>query len=95
MLRIIASLVRPSVLRYPPSAPAPADPARGPQPDPARVTPGDGILDLAAEIQWLRDVGYATSGGRTISLELFNPGLWEKDPNEVLALGMERMKGLL
>ncbi|MCH8042238.1 MAG: sugar phosphate isomerase/epimerase [Planctomycetes bacterium] len=78
---------------------APADPPREQQRDPDRVMPGDGILDLAAEIQWLRDVGYdkdsGTGGGRTISLELFNPGLWKKDPDEVLALGMERMKELL
>jgi sugar phosphate isomerase/epimerase len=42
-------------------------------------------------ISILREIGYEG----TVSLELFNPGLWEKDPAEVLAVGIERMRGLL
>jgi len=70
---------------------APADPPREQQSDPDRVMPGDGVLDLRAEIDLLREKGYQG----TISLELFNPTLWEQDPNDVLSLGMERMKELL
>ena len=63
----------------------------GTQTDPNRVMPGDGPIDLAAEIAILREIGYEG----TVSLELFNPGLWEKDPGDVLATGMERMRELL
>lgn len=70
---------------------APAYVRRELQMDPDRVMPGDGILDLRAEMNWLREQGYRGA----ISLELFNPGLWEQDPNVVLQLGMERMRQLL
>ena len=59
--------------------------------DPNRVMPGDGPIDLRAEIEILREIGYEG----TVSLELFNPGLWEQDPAEVLAAGIERMRQLL
>ena len=61
------------------------------QMDPDRVMPGDGVIDLKAEINWLRDNGYRGA----ISLELFNPSLWERDPNDVLKLGMDRMRRLM
>ena len=63
----------------------------GTQTDPNRVLPGDGPIDLAGEIAILREIGYEG----TVSLELFNPGLWEKDPAEVLRTGIERMRELL
>jgi len=63
----------------------------GQQLDPDRVMVGDGVIDLKAEIQVLRDIGY----DRTISLELFNKQLWEQDPGDVLRLGMERLQALL
>lgn len=63
----------------------------GTQTDPNRVMPGDGPIDLEGEISILREIGYEG----TVSLELFNPGLWEKDPAEVLAVGIERMRELL
>ena len=53
--------------------------------------PGDGILDLKAEIQYLRDKGYSGP----ISLELFNRDYWKQDPDEVLKLGMERLRRYL
>ena len=56
-----------------------------------RVMVGDGAIDLHAEITALRELGY----DRTISLELFNPQLWEQDPLDVLKLGMERLQALL
>jgi 2-keto-myo-inositol isomerase len=60
------------------------------QTDPNRVMIGDGPIDLAAEIQVLREIGYEGS----ISLELFNAELWEKDPAEVLRTGIERLRQL-
>lgn len=64
---------------------------RGKMTDPDRVMPGDGVIDLKAEVQLLRDKGYDKRNG-TVSLELFNRDLWAKDPNEVLKIGMERMQ---
>ena len=52
------------------------------QTDPARVMIGDGPIDLASEIRMLRETGYQG----TISLELFNPQLWEADPLQVAQL---------
>ena len=61
------------------------------QKDPDRVMVGDGQIDLAAEIAVLREIGYKG----TVSLELFNAELWEKDPADVLAIGIERMQELM
>ncbi len=63
----------------------------GKQTDPDRVMLGDGPIDLAAELQALRKIGYQG----TISLELFNRELWEQDPREVLSMGIERLKQLV
>ena len=52
--------------------------------------PGDGVIDLAAEIKLLREIGYEG----TVSLELFNASLWEQDPAEVLRVGRERLGDL-
>ena len=61
------------------------------QTDPDRVMPGDGAIDLAAEIEVLRDKGY----DGTVSLELFNRELWERDPAEVVRLGIERLREII
>ena len=61
------------------------------QTDPDRVMIGDGPIDLAAEIRVLREIGYQG----TISLELFNPQLWEADPLQVAQLGKQRLQALL
>ncbi len=61
------------------------------QTDPDRVMPGDGAIDLAGEIEVLRDKGY----DGTVSLELFNRELWERDPAEVVRLGIERLREIL
>lgn len=63
----------------------------GQQTDRDRVMLGDGPIDLAAEIQMLRKLGYQGM----VSLELFNTELWEQDPLEVAQLGMERLETLL
>jgi sugar phosphate isomerase/epimerase len=52
--------------------------------------PGDGQIDLKAEIQILKEIGY----DKTVSLELFNADWWKRDPEETLRLGLVRMKEL-
>ena len=59
----------------------------GTQTDPNRVMPGDGPIDLDAEVGVLRE-----KYDGTVSLELFNRELWGQDPNDVLALGIARMR---
>lgn len=61
------------------------------QTDPDRLMPGDGQIDLRAEIRLLKEKGYQG----TVSLELFNRDLWAKDPNEVLKAGYARLQELL
>ena len=61
------------------------------QVDPDRVMPGDGQIDLKAEIKLLKEKGY----DGTISLELFNQDWWEKDPRETLKVGYERVAELV
>ena len=60
------------------------------QTDPDRVMIGEGQIDLKAEIAALKEIGY----DKTVSLELFNAELWEKDPLEVISTGLTRMKEL-
>ncbi len=67
---------------------APGDKPRERQTDPDRVMQGDGVIDLTAEVKLLERKGYR----ETVSLELFNRHLWACDPNEVLAIGIERMR---
>jgi 2-keto-myo-inositol isomerase len=64
------------------------DMPRGAQMDPNRVMPGDGVIDLAAEVAVLKEKGY----DGTVSLELFSRDLWAQDADEVVKLGMERMQ---
>ena len=67
----------------------PSKPA-GNQTDPDRVMPGDGQIDLRAEIKALKEMGY----DGTVSLELFNESWWKRDPRETLRVGLQRMKEL-
>lgn len=69
---------------------AAADKAATTQTDPDRVMPGDGQIPLAQEIRVMRQIGYQG----TVSLELFNVALWERDPSDVLRIGLERMRAL-
>jgi 2-keto-myo-inositol isomerase len=61
------------------------------QTDNDRVMLGEGFVDLPRVVAHLRTIGYRGA----VSLELFNPSLWVRDPREVARIGMERMKGLL
>ena len=70
---------------------APGDKPRAEQGDADRVLPGDGVLPLEGLIRSLRAVGYHGP----ISLELFNPGLWEQDPVTVARDGLRRMREII
>jgi 2-keto-myo-inositol isomerase len=67
----------------------PASPPVGEQTDADRVLPGDGVGPLREiEALALRQ-GYSGF----VSLELFNPQLWEEDPEKVARTGLEKMQG--
>jgi sugar phosphate isomerase/epimerase len=67
---------------------APDAPARAEQHDADRVWPGEGHLDLQLYLELLRSAGY--SGW--LSLELFRPELWARDPLEVARTGLFKMR---
>ena len=51
---------------------------------------GDGIADLPRVVANLRSIGYRGP----LSLELFNPDLWEQDPAHVVRRGLDRIREL-
>jgi sugar phosphate isomerase/epimerase len=66
----------------------PSVPNRAEIGDKDRVFPGDGIAPLG---QIFRDL--ASSGFQgALSLELFNPEYWQKEPEWVLATGLAKSK---
>ncbi|MDC0429122.1 sugar phosphate isomerase/epimerase [Phycisphaerales bacterium] len=65
---------------------APATPAKIDLKDEHRVFPGDGILPLEQCLRDLRDIGYR----RCVSLELYNPAYWKRDPLEVAMEGRKK-----
>jgi 2-keto-myo-inositol isomerase len=69
----------------------PASPDPLVQKDEDRVMVGDGIADLPRVITNLRAIGYRGP----LSLELFNRGLWEQDPRDVITTGLERVRALV
>jgi sugar phosphate isomerase/epimerase len=69
---------------------APATSPREQQHDHDRVYPGDGHLDLARQLDLLRQIGYH----RWLSLELFREDLWAQDPFEVARVGLEKMRAV-
>ncbi len=64
-----------------------AKPARQ-QTDADRVLPGDGVGPLGEIERLALRQGYQGF----VSLELFNPSLWQRDPEEVARLGLEKMQ---
>ncbi len=68
----------------------PASPPATKQTDSDRVMIGEGVADLPRVIENLRTIGYRGP----LSLELFNPRLWEADPISVCREGLERMRAL-
>jgi 2-keto-myo-inositol isomerase len=69
----------------------PAEPDPLTQTDADRVMVGEGIADLPRVIANLRAIGYRGP----LSLELFNRALWDKDPREVVTVGLERVRALV
>ncbi len=69
----------------------PAWPPPREQADSDRVMLGEGIADLPRVIAHLRRIDYRGP----LSLELFNPALWERDPAAVAQLGLERIRALV
>ncbi len=67
----------------------PAAPPVGEQTDADRVLPGDGVGPLEEIERLALQQGYEGF----VSLELFNPQLWEEDPEEVARRGLEKMRG--
>ena len=66
----------------------PADPPRDTISDKDRVYPGDGVAPLDSILQTVA----ATGCKAALSLELFNPGYWEQDAQEVATTGLEKTK---
>lgn len=59
--------------------------------DADRILPGDGDLPLAAILKKLHDRGY----DGWVSLELFNPTLWQLRPAQVMELGAAALRRVL
>ena len=66
----------------------PASPPRETIGDKDRVFPGDGVCPLPKIIRQLIDHGFQG----TFSLELFNPGYWERDALEVASEGLRKSR---
>jgi 2-keto-myo-inositol isomerase len=64
--------------------------ARAEQKDKDRVFPGDGVGPVKQVLQDLSKSG----GTKILSLELFNPEYWKKDPLEIARTGLQKMKAL-
>lgn len=64
------------------------DTPRESQKDSDRVFPGDGVAPLKQVVAALAK----TPNSKILSLELFNPGYWEKDPLEIAKTGLAKMK---
>lgn len=65
---------------------APATPPKDQLQDKHRVYPGDGILPLRKALRDIRGIGYTGC----VSLELYNPGYWERDHLEVAKTGLQK-----
>jgi sugar phosphate isomerase/epimerase len=65
---------------------APASPPRDQLEDEHRVFPGDGILPLEHTLRDLAQIGYRGC----VSLELYNPEYWKRDPASVAQEGREK-----
>lgn len=66
----------------------PAQPARAKIEDSDRVFPGDGVAPLKQIFRDLKNNGF----DGVLSLELFNPTYYQRDPLEVIREGLEKMK---
>ena len=69
----------------------PPEPPRVEQHDRHRVLPGEGIFDLQRYVGLLEQIGYSGY----LSLELFREDLWNADPHDVAAVGLEKMRAVV
>jgi sugar phosphate isomerase/epimerase len=69
----------------------PAEPPRLLQHDHTRVYPGDGVLDLAAQLRMLKQIGY----NRWLSLELFREDIWSGDLLAAAKVGLAKTKAVV
>ncbi len=69
----------------------PADPPRDQIADRDHVFPGDGVCPLVETIAMLLDHGFRG----TFSLELFNPGYWQRDALEVATEGLQKSRRVI
>ncbi len=69
----------------------PADPPRERITDAERVFPGDGVAPLVDLLRILRGIGFRG----VLSLELFNPAYWKRDPLAVAREGLKKMKAVV
>jgi sugar phosphate isomerase/epimerase len=67
---------------------APAAPPRTEQTDAHRVFPLDGIMELGPLADTMRKKNWHGA----LSLELFNPDYWKRDPREVAREGLDKMR---
>ena len=68
----------------------PAHPSRATIDDADRVFPGDGVAPLKSIFRDLKAIGFHG----VLSLELFNPTYYQRDPLEVIRTGLEKMKAV-
>ncbi|RMF90229.1 MAG: sugar phosphate isomerase/epimerase [Planctomycetota bacterium] len=66
----------------------PAEPPREEINDSYRVLPGDGTAPMREILTTLYETGYRGA----LSLELFNRSLWERELDEIVTLGLAKMK---
>lgn len=59
--------------------------------DADRVYPGDGIAPIQQILSDMFNNGFRG----VLSLELFNPDYWKRDPNDVARTGLEKMKSVV
>lgn len=68
----------------------PAHPPRATIDDADRVFPGDGVAPLKSIFRDLKTIGF----NGVLSLELFNPTYYQRDPLDVIRTGLEKMKAV-
>lgn len=66
----------------------PAEPPRSAIRDADRVFPGDGVAPLATIFSDLAKIGFEGA----LSLELFNPGYWQRDAEQVVREGLAKTR---
>ena len=58
--------------------------------DANRLFPGEGAIDLQNFLSQIKQVGYDDY----VSLELLRPAYWDREPEEIAAIGRESLKRL-